>query len=159
MAHGIYRSHVIGTLTGHAAPVLNYPEAASQTFVEGDFVYLASGYLTVCGSDPTVILGMALEPAHNTTAGLYTIGVALALEITLFGMSVRHTTAGNAVIEAADMGKLYDILASSAGHWTVDKDASTTTSRVKVLKFVEALGTLYGLVACTVVAANRQVGV
>jgi hypothetical protein len=140
-------------------PSLNFPEAASQVFLAGDFVYTVSGYLTLCGTDPTVIMGMALESAHNTTAGLYQIRVALAMEIVLFGLSVYHATAGNNKIEATDMGLLADIAMSAAGKWVVDKAVSTTTSRVKVLKFIDPLGTIAGMVGCTIVAANRQIGV
>jgi len=155
----IVTSRCIGTLTGHAVVSLNYPEAASQVFVDGDFVYLTGGYLTLCGADPTVILGMALDPAHNVAAGLYQIRVALACEMNLFGLSVYHATAGNNKIEATDMGSLFDIAMSAAGKWVVDKAVSTTTSRVKVIRFIDPLGTIAGMVGCTIVAANRQIGV
>jgi hypothetical protein len=158
MAHGIVFSHAIGTLTGHATPVLNFPEAASQVFLAGDFVYLASGYLTLCGADPALIMGIALEPAHNTTAGLYRIGVALALEITLFGVSVYHATAGNNLIEATDLGLLCDIAMSAAGKWVADKAVVTTTSRLRILKFVDPLATVSGIVAGVIAATNRQIG-
>jgi len=107
-------SSAVGTLTGHATPTLTFPEAASQTFLAGDFVFLSSGYLTICGTDPALIMGMALEPAHNTTAGLYQIGVALAIEIVLFGLSVYHATPANNKIEATDMGILCDIAMSAS---------------------------------------------
>jgi len=158
MAHGIIPSHPIGTLSGHAYPVLNYLEGTSQVFKAGDFVVGASGYLTVCGADPVLILGMALEDAHNTTAGLYTIPVALALETVLFGMSVYHATAGNNLIEATDMFLLCDIAMSAYGKWVADKAVVTTTSRLRILKFVEPLATVSGIVAGVIAATYRQIG-
>lgn len=154
----ITESYAIGTLTGSAVPVLNFPEAASQTFVKGDFVYLTSGYLTICGTDPALILGIALEPAHNTTAGLYNIGVALATEFTLFGLSVYHATPANNKIEAADMGKIVDILKSAAGKWTADKATVGSTSRYAILKFIDPLGTISGKYGGIIAATYRQTG-
>jgi hypothetical protein len=151
-------SSAVGTLTGHATPTLTFPEAASQTFLAGDFVFLSSGYLTICGTDPALIMGMALEPAHNTTAGLYQIGVALAIEIVLFGLSVYHATPANNKIEATDMGILCDIAMSASSKWVVDKATIGSTSRVRVLKFIDPLGTIAGRLGCVVAATYRQIG-
>jgi hypothetical protein len=43
----------------------DYPEAATQTFKEGQLVYLASGNVTEVTADGVVIWGIALEDAHN----------------------------------------------------------------------------------------------
>jgi len=158
MAHGYMISSAVGTLTGHAHPVLNFPEAADQTFIAGDFVYLVAGHATICGADPALIMGMALEPAHNTTAGLYTIGVALALEITLFGLCVYHATAASALLALADLGVTKDIHPQAAGTWTVDIAVDTTTSRFVPLKLIDPVGTQYGRFAGVICATYRQIG-
>jgi len=151
-------SSAVGTLTGLSTPVITFPEAASQSFVAGDFVFLSSGYLTICGTDPVLIMGIALEPAHNTTAGLYQIGVAVATEITLFGLSVYHATPANNVIEAADLGKITDIAKNAAGKWVVDKATVGSTSRFLALKFIDPLGTVSGRIAGIIAATYRQTG-
>ena len=76
----------------HSGPhkVLSLPEAASQTFKAGQFVYLVSGKVTVVASDGTVIFGQALIDASGTedTAIL----VLVPTNQTLFIMNVYHAT-------------------------------------------------------------------
>jgi len=117
-----------------------------------------SGYLTVCGTDPALILGIALEDAHNSTAGAYNILVAVATEDTLIQMSVHSATPATNQIEQTDLGKAYEIEVAS-NVWTIDKDATTNT-RVRIQKFVDAVGggnDTQGRVLVTVLAANREV--
>ena len=46
------------------------PEEASQTFVQGNLVYInTDGYLAECASDPTAVAGVAAEDGSNTTQG------------------------------------------------------------------------------------------
>jgi hypothetical protein len=148
-------AYVGRVLSGGAAPVLAYPEAASQTFVKGDLVFISSGYLTICGSDPTAILGIALDDAHNTTAGLYQINVSLITPWTLVTMSVGHATAGNDKIEAADMGTLYGVVSVSAGIWRVDKE-DTTATRVRIMNFIDEVGATKGRVGCLFFTTNSR---
>jgi len=59
-----------------------FPMAASQTFKRGQFVYLDdSGLLTVCGSDPGGIAGMAECDATAASAGAATSGVACPITL------------------------------------------------------------------------------
>lgn len=44
-----------------------YPEAASQSFKKGEFVYLASGLLNVCAANARAYLGVAQADASGTT--------------------------------------------------------------------------------------------
>jgi hypothetical protein len=142
-------------LDGGSIPVLSFPEAASQSFVKGDLVYLASGYLTLCGADPTAILGIALEDAHNGSAGAYQIMVSLITAQTIVFMSVYHSTAANDKIEAVDMGTLYEIDKPVAGTWRVDKTATTAT-RVRIIQFVDDVGSLKGRVGCLFFTTNAR---
>lgn len=72
-----------------------YPEAASQSFKHGEFVYLVSGKVTVCASDATSILGMAMRDASGTTDT--DIPVLVADQDTIFRGNVYHASAGSAV--------------------------------------------------------------
>jgi hypothetical protein len=55
--------------TKHGGPpyTRTYPEAASQSFKRGDFVLLSSGKVTICGSDPAAVLGVAAQDASGVT--------------------------------------------------------------------------------------------
>ena len=149
------KARVVKTISGCPNPVWSRPEAVSQTFVDGDLVYMVSGYLTVCGADPAAILGIAKEAGHNAAAGAYDDLVDAITEDTLVEMQVHHTTPANAVIEAADLGKLYGIAVTS-NKWYVDK-TEVAAPRVRIQAFVDALGTTNGRVLVTFIAANREV--
>ena len=47
-------------------------EAASQSFVAGNFVYVNSGAVTECASDATLIDGIAISTASGTTSSIST---------------------------------------------------------------------------------------
>jgi len=56
---------------GNEVPTIEYGhlEANSQTFVEGNFVYLNSGAVTICGGGDLPIYGIAMKDATNVTTG------------------------------------------------------------------------------------------
>lgn len=115
-------------------PRESFPEAASQTFKKGALVYLNAGYLTACGADPALIMGIATEDAHNTTAGLYNIVVELAHPDTLFLANLdTQASEGAGTTAATDRGAMYGVksLAASPYQWYVDK-TETTNKRVVV---------------------------
>ena len=147
----------LGSMIDGSPPVIwTLPEAASQTFVAGDLVYRSSGYITVCGSDPSQILGMVMEDGHNDSSdGTYDVNVLVATEATLFYSSVYHSVAGNCKIEATDLGTKYGLVASS-NKWLVDK-TDTSNTRCRVQKFYDALATTNGRVLIQILAANREV--
>jgi len=80
------------TSTGGPPLVLQYPEAANQTFKAGHPVKLDSnGRVTACAVNAnglvtdTQILGIAADNAHNSpTAGAYNVGVYVATDDTFF---------------------------------------------------------------------------
>jgi len=155
---GLYKCRVKKMLDGSIPPVQTFYEASSQTWVVGDLVYRSSGYVTICGADPSQILGIAKAAGANGTQGTITTEVNIITADTLIEMQVHHTTPANAVIEAADHGKLYGIAVgtgSSAGVWYVDKN-ETSNTRVRVVEFVDALATANGKVLVQVLAANRE---
>jgi hypothetical protein len=120
------------TLTGLSIPRESFPEAASQTFKKGALVYLVGGYIAECPADPTLIMGVATENAHNTTAGLYNIVVELAHPNTLFIANLdTQASEGAGTTAVTDRGKMYGVksLAASPNPWYVDK-TETTNKRV-----------------------------
>lgn len=132
-----------------------FPEAASQSFVKGDLVCLASGYLTKCGSDPAAVLGVALADAHNGSAGAYMIPVLVLTTHMVLTMQVYHGTPSSSVIAAADLGTAYGIVDAGSGVWKVDK-TDTSNTRVKVVTFLEPVGTAAGKVGVVFLPANLQ---
>lgn len=60
-----------------AGPTPSIPCAlgASQTFKKGALVIWASGYITVAGTGPSVVFGVAEDDATSGTDGQYTINV------------------------------------------------------------------------------------
>ncbi len=145
---------VLYMLHGDHPHIEEFPEAASQSFVAGDLVYLNGGYLTICGSDPSAILGVALADAHNTTAGAYTIPVLVLTTHTVLTMRVYHSNSGSNVIEATDLGTAYGVVAGT-GEWKVDK-TDTTNTRVRIVKFAEPIGTSAGKVGVVFLASVLQ---
>jgi hypothetical protein len=114
----VSRARVARTISGNAPQVLTLPEAASQTFVKGELVYLSGGYVTECSSDPTAILGIADEDAHNGgSAGLYNVAVVIANSDTIF--EVHKTNASGAALATlvTDVGKEFAIYLDSTNSW------------------------------------------
>jgi len=148
------RASLARMLNGFPEPLTPLPEAVSQTFEWGDLVYMNAGFLTICGADPATIVGIAKENGHNAAAGAYNDDVLLITADTLIKMHVHHTTPATAVIEDADLFKDYGIAVS--GHiWYVDK-TDTSATRVRIIEFIDPVGTLNGLVAVQFLAANRK---
>ena len=147
MAISAVRLHKM--LNGTPPVVASWPEAATQTFKVGEFVYRASGYATVCGADPSVIGGIALGAAHNDVAsGTHNVDVLVITEMTCLCMNVDGTVA------AADHGKTWDIEAA-AGIWNVDKD-STGSLPIRIHQFIDPVGTVLGRVGVTVLPTFRE---
>lgn len=70
------------------------PEAASQTFVQGNLVYLdAAGQLAECGADPALIAGVAAEDGSNGSAGAKQTGYWVADMGAVFVAKSNTTTA------------------------------------------------------------------
>jgi hypothetical protein len=99
-----------------------FPEAASQSFKKGEFVYVGSdGRVAVCSSDAAGIAGMALQDATGTTNTAIAIclakrGQQFTLHVTNVGSS---TTTAN-----TDVGKKYGLYVASNIHY-VDKGDTT----------------------------------
>jgi hypothetical protein len=104
------RAVLAKTESGNEPMVINYPEAASQTFVKGEFVYLASGYVTECGDNPTTILGMAMDDAHNdSSAGTHKVGVAVFSDNTILEMNKVNASGTAQATAYSDIGAVFGI--------------------------------------------------
>lgn len=143
-------------LVSSPPPILPCQEAANQTFKKGDLVYITGGYCTVCSTDPTSIYGIAQEDAHNTTAGKYKVNVLILTAFTIIKMCVWSSSTDHYYIEATDEGTSYGVVKDSAGKWVVDK-TDTTNTRVTIIKFYDAVGTVYGQVGVVFLPAYRVV--
>lgn len=104
-----------------------YPEAASQTFVLGELVFMSNGYLTeIAGNTPASIVGLAGQDAHNNAvAGAKEASVHLANEGTLFEGNVLGASLADQVSTAAYRGRVMGIQRDTTNNITF-LDASVT---------------------------------
>lgn len=98
------------TVGGTPAPY-SFGEAATQSFVKGEIVFLSGGYVTeIAGDTPAQILGVAAQAAHNdATAGTHVVSVFLAETTNIFVGNLLTTSLGDYVVTAADVGKYVGI--------------------------------------------------
>lgn len=132
------------------AKIEYYPEAASQSFKKGEFVYLVSGKVTVITASSR-IAGMALQDASTTTDTA--IAVAIAEEGVLFEANVT-----GAVTAITNVGVTYGISISSNKHYV---DLSVTTLglarlKIKAISPRDAVGDTYGRVLVEVLGSMCQ---
>lgn len=139
----------VSTISGGILEIRRFPEAASQSFKKGEFVYLASGKLTVCGADPATILGIAMEDATGTTDTK--LAVAIANKDTVFEGNVYHATPASAITAITTIGTDYGIV-NANNKWYIDL-ANETNVRVLIrdLSKKDAVGDTYGRVLFQVI--------
>ncbi len=135
--------------------IRNYPEAASQSFKKGQFVYLASGKVTECADDAVAILGMAMQDATGVTNT--NIPVALADANTLFEMCVYNSTPASAVTAITQVGVNYALKVDSNKCYVDIEDKGHDAFVVEDFSPVDAIGDQYGRVFVRVLAAASQV--
>ena len=136
--------------------IRDFPEAASQSFVTGDLVYLTSNALTVCGADPAAILGFALAPASGTTGTMIPVWVIKGGHTYL--MNVYHATATSATFsDNSGIDTAYEIASYAAGKWVVDISATSST-RGTIIAYESASekGNIYMRVWFKFLIANLQ---
>jgi len=129
--------------------VKNYPEAASQSFKAGEFVYLVGGKVTVCASDATVILGMAVADATGTTDS--SIPVLLAEAGTEFKANVT-----GAVTAVTQRGVKYALLVTSNKHYVDVSDTDNDAFTILDFAQEDAIGDTYGRVIFRVISSAYQ---
>lgn len=111
--------------------VKHHPEADSQTFVEGDLVYLNANRVTICGADPAEILGVAMRDGANDTNNR-NIPVQRITPAGYFTMNVKSGASDHVLVDANIM-TAYGIRRDAAGQWVVDV-SDTTNKRVRIVE-------------------------
>ena len=126
----------VGNSGGAANPDIlddpNFLEADSQSFVQGDLVYIASGAVTEWGlSASTAIAGIALTDATNTSSS---DNVAIKI-LKIKETDIFEASLDDAVSAITMLGDFHYLKTTSAGVWVVDGD-EVTNERVKIIGFV-----------------------
>lgn len=143
---------------------LRLPEAASQTFVKGEIVYLVGGYITeIAGNTPSQIAGVAMEDAHNdTSSGTHNILISTADAHNVFVGSV--TTNGSDVVTAVtDVGGTFGIYRDTTNSKVyIDKNvtagASVRTVVIEHYKNPDVVGDTNGRVYFRFISKYNQLG-
>lgn len=149
----------VSNVSGNSFFTHEFPEAATQTFVEGEVVYISSGYVTECGDDPAIILGFAAKDGSNSTSnGSVDVPVYVADHDTLFCASVYHGTPGSAVTAVTLVGTAYGLYRDTTNSKVYVDISDTTNTRVRVVKLDprDDVGDRYGRVWFRVLPAWHQ---
>lgn len=145
----LMRARVVGTISGNSPQVGYYPEAASQSFRAGQFVYLVNGKVTVCADDASLILGMTVEDASGTTDDDKAVLIAN-------GDTIFEANASNA-IAITQVGGDYALKVVSNKCQVDISDTVNKAFRVLRLCPKDNAGDIYGRLHFTVIPAVRQV--
>lgn len=138
------------------ATIRAFPEAASQSFKAGEFVYLSSGKVTVCASDTAHILGMAMHDASGTTDA--DVLVAVADGETEFEMNVYHATPGSAITAITQIGAEYGLVVASNKHYLDLAETTADAFQIQSLSPKDAVGDTYGRVIVKVLRDVADTG-
>ena len=123
------------TISGNSPQIMNFPEAATQTFKRGEVVYLVGGKVTeISGDTPGQILGVAVDDASETTDT--SIGVWIANDDTVFEANYSDDSQTGAVTAVNSVG-LRKILDRDTTNSRVYVSNSGTTPRVTILALSE----------------------
>lgn len=153
----LQRARVVGTVSGNSPQVGYYPEAASQSFLAGQFVYLASGKITACSDDASAMLGMAVQNASGVTDR--DLAVHIANEDTIFEANVYYDGDGDSddAVAITHVGGDFALKVDS-GKCHVDiSDTTNKAFRVLRISPKDNAGDIYGRVHFTVLRDVRQV--
>lgn len=155
----VSRARVARTISGNSPQVLKLPEAASQTFKKGEFVYLSGGYVTEIGANPSLILGMADEDGHNGASnGLYNVFVVIANMDTIFEIHKTNSGGTGVVTAVTDVGKEFAIYRDTTNSWATAYDGEGANSRLICLDHsnFDVVGDTGGRLLVQVLGSNRQ---
>lgn len=136
-----------------------FKEAATQTYVAGDFVYLDSnGKVAICTVDgssrlSSAIAGIASKKATGVTDSDVMIEALRGDDIV--EMNIYHSTLGSAITNINQVGKVYGIKKVS-GKWVVDLENGEAVGEASTLSLIrvqvvslspfDAVGDTYGRV-------------
>jgi hypothetical protein len=142
------------TTDGAPPQVAVYPEAASQTFKKGDFVYLASGKVTTAvaagsnlAASGNAVIGIAAMDATGVTDTSISVIIANGnLEVCL---PVTHATGASAITAITQVGVGYELEnVTSKGYAVAIDDTGSPFAVVTEISKKYPVGTQYGWVWC-----------
>lgn len=145
---------VVKTISGNSPMIRYYPEAASQSFKAGQFVYLSSGKVTVCSDDASSILGLAVSDATGVTDS--ECAVYIANTDTIFEGNVYHSTPASAVTAITQVGEQYALKVLSNKCYVDIEDTSHDAFQIVSLSERDAVGDQYGRVQFQVIDSVAQ---
>lgn len=152
----LFRARPAKTISGNSPKEDYYPEAASQTFKKGEFVYLVAGKVTIIPSTtPSLVLGMAQADASGVTDT--PVPVAIANTDTIFEANYSNGSQAGAVSTVASVGTRHVFDLDATNH-RVYISSSTTSPRVIIhmLSEKDAAGDTGGRVLFQVMSVYRQ---
>lgn len=114
-------------LTGGPPTIMEFGEAANQSFKAGEFVRLVSGLVTAATVTSTDIVGMALADASGTTGTK--LNVLLATGDTVF----TANTSASIVLATAKIGATSD-MAIETNQWRINT-AGVATKQARIINF------------------------
>ena len=107
---------IVSTSKSVLPEIMELPEASTQSFVQGELVYLVSGLVTVCASDATAIYGIALEDASGTANTLISVQPITPDCVVRMRLTQNGTDALTSDSDA-DIGVAFGTLVSSNVHY------------------------------------------
>jgi len=135
--------------------LMEYPEAASQSFKIGELVYLnTSGQVTVCAANAQVILGLAVEDATGTTNTMIVVDILKPGEWVI--ANLYNDTAASAVCANTAFGDLAE-LATSSNKTVIDITATASACFRIVNRLADESATdIYPRVIAAVISTYLQ---
>lgn len=124
----------IAAQNGDDLEIRYYSVTAGQTFVRGDLVYLTSNKISICGSDPSLILGIAMADAAACLATTTNIHGSDRCPVQIIDSAHDYFIGCTSSPSNSNVGTAYGIANASNGNWQVDF-TDTTNKRVTVTGF------------------------
>lgn len=131
--------------------VRRLPLASGQSPLEGAAVYLVTGEVTICGADPTSVLGFMLHDSPGSVLEIDPYNgdvlVAVAKPDSTFWLTVSTTPT-----DLSAIGSVYGVAHEATTEVTYVDLTETTTNVVQVLD----VDLLRGMFLCSIIDSVRQ---
>ena len=142
------------TPSGQVFDVQALQSVSGATFLRGAVLTFTSGEVNEGGTNPTPIVGVALQAADTNpgfaaannpspiTGRQRKVSTARANDVTVFSATLTNGSSTRIAPVQADVGAQYGITAYS-GVWTVDKNKTSTNARVTIVDIDTALNVVF----------------
>ena len=131
--------------------VRRYPLASGQSPLEGAAVYLVTGEVTICGADPSVVMGFMLHDSPGSVLEIDPYNGDVLVAVAKPG-STFWVEGSTAPADYSAVGGTYGAAHEATTEVTY-LDLTETTANVFV---VEDVDLVRGLYLCSILAATRQ---